>query len=108
MVPRHLTGRGGKDIPRTCCAGGWASSDFEGSGRTGLCERRMALEETVGIRLYLFEDPAGLVLGPELSKTLIIQEAEEEDPEWEERGSGTGLCGGILTELIHLFVFHSC
>lgn len=68
----------------------------------------MALEETVGIRLYLFEDPAGLVLGPELSKTLIIQEAEEEDQEWEEGGSGTGLCGGIPTELIHLFVFYSC
>ena len=108
MVPRHLTGRGRKDIPKACCAGGWAASDFEGSGRTGLCERRMALEETVGIRLYLFEDPAGLVLGPELSKTLIIQEAEEEDQEWEEGGSGTGLCGGIPTELIHLFVFYSC
>lgn len=53
-VPRHLTGRGGKDIHMAWCAGGWAASDFEGSGSTGLCERRLALEESVGIRLYLF------------------------------------------------------
>ena len=69
MVPRHLTGRGGKDKPKACCAGGWAASGFEGSGRTGLFERTMALEEPVGIRLYLFEDPAGLVLGPDLDNS---------------------------------------
>ena len=41
-------------------------------------------------------------------QTLIIQEAEEEGPEWEEGGLCTRLCGGIPTELVYLFVFHSC
>lgn len=77
MVRRHLAGRGGKDL--------WPGVQVarlplsEEGGRTELLVALEYAKASMQESDYLFWDPPGLNLQPEVRETLRIQETDRED-----------------------------